>query len=1647
MAGGSNLVVLSQFAERIAPILLDASLKGIAILALAGLATLAMQRVSAAARHLVWSFGIGGLLLLPVASVVLPGWHVLPAWPSVVPPAERSSTSSAGVGRPAPISAISNSARRQGTATAVRGIASPASAAPTLIAAEPRVTPPPKPVGTPADRAPIACLTLWWLWVIPVWAVGVALGLMPVVAGLLSLWRLGRSSSVLTGEPWRNLLGRAHSDLRLTRPVTLLLSDRRAMPMAWGTLKPKVLLPEDALAWSDDRRRVVLLHELGHVKRGDCGTYIMARLACALHWFNPLAWLAARRLLAESETACDDLVLGVGLDGPDYAQHLVDVASGAKAQPLTTYIGIAMARPSKLEGRLLAVLDATRSRRGLTRTAVSLTLGIALLVILPMGSLRPTAKAQDSAQKRTRSTRTAKVGKATAWHRTLSSGGAVELVGVCYSPSKGKQWWRPDGSPLPEAPYDSLGFGPPDPSTGSHQAYEFAMSVSGQPATDESAHFYVLGARGGGAGRVRKRDRVVPGVLGAGVAIQRLDRRCTVRFGTPAGPWRTVAKSEGVGDSSVQAEGSTFTFSDITEGNGRASVTVVHDYRPKDTEHRVVALDRAGIFHDYCASHTGVASTVRKGPRGRRYEFRIPKLADVAAFCVQTRPIEFVEFRDIPLAPASSAAPTIPRDLGEPDREPPKRDPRTAPVLRYLKWEYGDEDVFPPDMQGYWTPTGLRVDEDDIDPFAKGLPGRLGLARCEGIPTLRLWFRYDGPVDDFRLWPQFTTANGEYVGAFRGAKRLKRDPGTGKGWLQSTARAINGWPERAHIRIAHPTEDWRILKALFSPLPHEPLTIDKNLVWSYGPGKPGGRGPTTLLKLLFKGTKQGRTPYESMQLAYRQVLATEEGRTLRHKALQWLSTPEGEVMAHTFRVSAKSITEVRVETRATAMTTIRDVPLRPVRDAEQQQEIPGARPSSPKGADGAHGESASERASEIEQALNSPVSLDFTNTPLPDVIRFLQKRTGIRMLLDPRIAKAAPTISVRLENARLQEALDAIVKQAAKLTYRVGKNAVAISDARGFAYYFMRTYKVQGLFPAPQGEMKQAPKDPRVPTCLDELVERIVRDIEPRSWRMALGATRGVNIDREDMTDDAKGKIKIMCQGGSMLVWHTRDVHHKTDDAKGQIMCQGGSILVWHTREVHHKITELLRSLRQGSGAPPAPSAKKQDAGLARPPDRAPIDKTGPKVQGKRAKLFAKGWRALRTERFGEAIKIADQLTRLNPGDEAAMILLREAFKAKHAKKLRNVKDRSRHETKKQKGTGPAHKRAIHPADSVASPEQGAADYESRTYDVSDILAAFGRSGIESQPGVTTEMVGRQRAIDLLTYISAIVAPDSWRSAVVGAGGTMGDLDVELCGERGGGQGTLVFKDEKLTIRQTATLHRQVVDVIVGLRERMQSVARRRKSLTIVAAEPPSFSPVTETRHYQNDPSMHIDIDRARTLKVPGRLRANGGPWAVTDWISKNGADVVALRILRQYVLPNGGRLWPSIDWLHSSGAEVVAPRQQRVWPTEHRTLIGVMFRHSIAVPVPDSKWDSMPPADLLKKAQDHLRRARPLTRPTSLNSGRIDDNYLRGTHLVITLEGGCGLLQATQVGRLNTLHLRVRYKMLRRPGASGAAAAAVVAD
>jgi beta-lactamase regulating signal transducer with metallopeptidase domain len=186
--------------------------------------------------------------------------------------------------------------------------------------------------------------------VLLLWTLGVALVLSRLAFGTLRMWCITRDAECLTAYHWSAMTTRLRGQLDLRWHIPLYASDEISMPVTWGVWQPVIVLPAESSEWSAEWRRIVLLHELAHIKRRDCLTQMLANLACALYWFNPLVRFAARRLRVEREWACEDCVLETGTRASDYARYLVEIAQSFDVAEPATPVAVGMAC-SQLESR------------------------------------------------------------------------------------------------------------------------------------------------------------------------------------------------------------------------------------------------------------------------------------------------------------------------------------------------------------------------------------------------------------------------------------------------------------------------------------------------------------------------------------------------------------------------------------------------------------------------------------------------------------------------------------------------------------------------------------------------------------------------------------------------------------------------------------------------------------------------------------------------------------------------------------------------------------------------------------------------------------------------------------------------------------------------------------------------------------------------------------------------------------------------------------------------------------------------------------------------------------------------------------------------------------------------------------------------
>jgi beta-lactamase regulating signal transducer with metallopeptidase domain len=171
-----------------------------------------------------------------------------------------------------------------------------------------------------------------------VWLFGAVAALLGAV---IVQWRFCRGLKHVPASDDARLSGLWKSCCQLAgvrREVPILLTASVDQPAVMGLFRARLLLPEDAIELRDEQLRMVMLHELAHVRRWHVAVNWALVVVRAVHWWNPVYWLATARFQSLREQACDAFALerlGGGL-ARDYGDLLLSLAG--RRQPRTSWL-------------------------------------------------------------------------------------------------------------------------------------------------------------------------------------------------------------------------------------------------------------------------------------------------------------------------------------------------------------------------------------------------------------------------------------------------------------------------------------------------------------------------------------------------------------------------------------------------------------------------------------------------------------------------------------------------------------------------------------------------------------------------------------------------------------------------------------------------------------------------------------------------------------------------------------------------------------------------------------------------------------------------------------------------------------------------------------------------------------------------------------------------------------------------------------------------------------------------------------------------------------------------------------------------------------------------------------------------------------
>ena len=194
-------------------------------------------------------------------------------------------------------------------------------------------------------------------------------------------WRLTiRTARQVSDERLLKILDEVRQEVGVRRWVALASLTRLGSPAVFGVWRLHLLLPETSLKiLSNQEWRLVFLHEMTHIRNHDTILNTVLIAVQFLHWFNPLIWIALRRLRADRELVCDAIVIERLKMGErlGYAHVLLRLAEAISDGPRAFLSAVpVVSRASEIRTRVIMI----KHHRQSSQTARVVTIGCIVLL-------------------------------------------------------------------------------------------------------------------------------------------------------------------------------------------------------------------------------------------------------------------------------------------------------------------------------------------------------------------------------------------------------------------------------------------------------------------------------------------------------------------------------------------------------------------------------------------------------------------------------------------------------------------------------------------------------------------------------------------------------------------------------------------------------------------------------------------------------------------------------------------------------------------------------------------------------------------------------------------------------------------------------------------------------------------------------------------------------------------------------------------------------------------------------------------------------------------------------------------------------------------------------------------------------------------
>ena len=221
---------------------------------------------------------------------------------------------------------------------------------------------------------------------VAVWLGGLFFVLGRWLVGCIRARQLIRESQAFVDADWQGTLIECSQEVGVSQSVKMFLHPTLHCPMVIGWLRPTIVIPEGNRHFGEGERRMILLHELIHIKRRDSFFHPLLAIVKAVHWPNPLLWFAVKSYQTAEERAVDDCIISHGVVPSTYSELLMSVA--LPKQRRTYSVASAMAQSPSIETRVQTLLNPKQKRKPIQPIMKTIITSLTVTAALLLGAVR-----------------------------------------------------------------------------------------------------------------------------------------------------------------------------------------------------------------------------------------------------------------------------------------------------------------------------------------------------------------------------------------------------------------------------------------------------------------------------------------------------------------------------------------------------------------------------------------------------------------------------------------------------------------------------------------------------------------------------------------------------------------------------------------------------------------------------------------------------------------------------------------------------------------------------------------------------------------------------------------------------------------------------------------------------------------------------------------------------------------------------------------------------------------------------------------------------------------------------------------------------------------------------------------------------------